>query len=97
MPQQLSAAALPRDNLHETSSPPCPYAGERHRSDSEPGGDVVLRHPTDDFRAGPQQFLVTLLRRVPDARQEELLVTVEAVDQFLLISTLSQGLCSMSR
>ena len=57
----------------------------------------MLRHPTDDFRAGPQQFLVTLLRRVPDARQEELLVTVEAVDQFLLISTLSQGHCSMSR
>lgn len=57
----------------------------------------MLRHPTDDFRAGPQQFLVTLLQRVPDARQEELLVTVEAVDQFLLISTLSQGLCSMSR
>ena len=73
------------------SSPPCPYAGERHRSDSEPGDDVVLRHPTDDFRAGPQQFLVTLLRRVPDARQEELLVTVEAVDQFLLISTSEPG------
>lgn len=57
----------------------------------------MLRHPADDFRTGPQQFLVTLLQRVPDARQEELLVTVEAVDQFLLISTLSQGLCSMSR
>lgn len=51
----------------------------------------MLRHPTDDFRAGPQQFLVTLLRRVPDARQEELLVTVEAVDQFLLISTSEPG------
>ena len=65
----------------------CPYAVKRHRSDSEPGGDVMLRHPPDNFRTGPQQFLVALLRRVPDARQEELLITVEAVNQFLLIST----------
>ena len=51
----------------------------------------MLRHPTDDFRAGPQQFLVTLLRRVPNARQEELLVTVEAVDQFFLVSPSEPG------
>lgn len=60
------------------------YSGERHRGDSEPGGDVVLWHPPDNFRVCPQQFLVALLRRVPDAGQEELLVTVEAVDDSAL-------------
>ena len=51
----------------------------------------MLRHPPDNFRTGSQQFLVALLRRVPDAGQEELLITVEAVNQFLLISTSEPG------